>query len=122
MQRSRWFALVVVVSLAAPACAQELMPATSGGWTSFAARPATTPAVVATSGSPYTLEIDGNGVADVYGGWRARLQPLSGGQYYRFRARVAATGVASPRDSITILLRWRGSFGDQVAPDYVWEY
>src|SRR5438105_6270191 len=113
---------LVAASLADSASAQQLMPPTAAGWSSFSARPATAPAVVTSAGSPYSLEIFGNGVPNVYGGWRARLQPLSGGQPYRFHARVTATGIASPRDSITVLLRWRGSFGDEVAPDYVWEY
>jgi predicted amidohydrolase/regulation of enolase protein 1 (concanavalin A-like superfamily) len=113
---------IALLLLADPARAQELMPPTGGAWSSFAARPETMPAVAATSGSPYALEVYGNGVPNVYGGWRARLAGLSGGQYYRFRGKAIVQDIASPRPSVTILLRWRGSFGDIVAPDYVWEY
>lgn len=106
---------------AASGFAQELIPATSGAWTTFAARPASAPVAVS-SGTPYTLEIRGNGTREVYGGWRTRVAGLTGGQYYRFRARAVTSAVASPRESVTILLRWRGQYGDEVAPDYVWEY
>ena len=98
------------------------MPATTSGWSGFAARAESTPGVLASSGSPYTLQVFGNGVPNVYGGWRARLQGLSGGNHYRFRARVIAQDTPPARESVTILLRWRGSYGDEVAPDYVWEY
>jgi predicted amidohydrolase len=108
--------------LGVAAGAQELMPGASSGWSGFSARPDTTPAVTASTGSPYTLEAYGNGVRNVYGGWRARLAPVSGGQFYRFRARAVAMDIPSIRESVTILLRWRGSFGDEVAPDDVWEY
>src|SRR5436309_2719468 len=107
---------------AVPGCAQELMPASSSGWSGFAARPDSSPALLTSAGSPYALEIIGNGVASVYGGWKTRIQGLSGGGYYRFRARVSATEVALPREAVTILLRWRGAFGDEVAPDYIWNY
>ena len=108
--------------LAAPIAAQEMMPASSSGWTEFAARPAAAPVVHASAGSPYALEIAGNGVPSVYGGWKSRIQGLTGGSYYRFRARAVPVGISSPRESVTILLRWRGSYGDEVAPDFVWEY
>jgi hypothetical protein len=114
-------ALCLVV-LANVACAQELMPPTTSGWSAFAARAQAAPAVIASTGSPYALDVYGNGVPGEYGGWRTRLQGLTGGQPYRFHARVTTSGVTSIRESVTILLRWRGSFGDQVAPDYVWEY
>ena len=99
------------------------MPPNPAAWTGFAPRAESAPGLLASSeGSGYTLQIDGNGMPSVYGGWRTRISSLSGNQHYRFRARVAATNVPSARESITILLRWRGSFGDIVAPDYVWEY
>jgi predicted amidohydrolase/regulation of enolase protein 1 (concanavalin A-like superfamily) len=102
--------------------AQELMPQNASAWAGFAARPDSTPALQALAGTPYALEVFGNGVPSVYGGWRTRISGLSGNAHYRFRTRVLATDVASPRESITILLRWRGAFGDEVAPDYVWRY
>lgn len=114
--------LVLIFLSAAAVNGQELMPATSSAWTGFSARPQTAPAVVASAGSPYTLEIIGNNIPNVYGGWTTRIQGLSGGGYYRFRARAGAVDIPSPREAVTILLRWRGSFGDKVAPDYVWQY
>jgi predicted amidohydrolase len=110
--------------LAASAGAQELMPASSTAWSAFSPRAETSPGLIASPGgtAPYSLEILGNGVPNVYGGWRTRIQGLSGGTDYRFRARALPTGIPSPRESVTILLRWRGAFGDEVAPDYVWDY
>jgi predicted amidohydrolase len=116
-------AIIMLAMLAAPAGAQELMPSAATGWAPFAPRTETAPAVNASSGtSGYALSIAGNDVAHVYGGWRTRLQPLQGGRYYRFRARAVPTDLASPREAIAILLRWRGAFGDEVSPDYVWDY
>lgn len=99
------------------------MPSQAAAWSGFSPRVETTPGLVASPGtSGYSLEIRGNGVPNVYGGWRTRLQGLVGGNYYRFRARALPVSITSPRESVTILLRWRGAFGDQVAPDYVWDY
>jgi predicted amidohydrolase len=116
------YAALSAVLLAVPARGQELMPAGSSGWSPFAARDQSAPHVLGSAGSPYALEITGNGVPNVYGGWRTRVAGLDGGRFYRFRARAVTSNVASVRESITILLRWRGSFGDKVAPDYVWEH
>ena len=103
--------------------AQELMPTSTSGWSGFSPRPESAPGLVAsTTASGYALEVSGSGVPNVYGGWRTRIQGLGGGAYYRFRARALPVDVGSPRESMTILLRWRGAFGDQVAPDYVWDY
>ena len=116
--------IVVITALTtSTARAQELMPTSPTGWSTFSARPETAPGVLSsTGGTGYILEIFGNNVPNVYGGWRTAIQGLQGGRYYRFRARALPTSIASPRESITILLRWRGAFGDEVAPDYVWNY
>jgi len=98
------------------------MPGSSSDWTGFSARADSAAVLQASAGSPYALEIFGNGVPSVYGGWRTRISGLSGNAHYRFRTRALATGITSPREAITILLRWRGTFGDKVAPDYVWNY
>jgi predicted amidohydrolase len=113
---------IFVLLFAASAVAQELIPTSSAAWSAFSARGETTPAMTVSSGSPYTLEVSGNGVSNVYGGWHTRLQGLSGSQFYRFRATVRAQSIPSIRESVTILLRWRGAFGDEVAPTYMWEY
>ena len=119
-----WLATLMLCAWSAlPAAAQEMMPATSSGWTAWAPRAESAPArQVTQTSSGYTLHIYGNQVPHVYGGWRARLQGLQGGAYYRFRARAVPLDIASLRESITIVLRWRGSFGDEVPPDYVWDY
>ncbi|MDQ3418025.1 MAG: Ig-like domain-containing protein [Acidobacteriota bacterium] len=107
----------------ASAGAQELMPTSASGWTAFAPRAETAPAVTASAGgSGYTLNILGNGVPNVYGGWKTRIQGIRGARYYHFSARALPADIVSIRQSVTVLLRWRGSFGDEVAPDYVWDY
>ena len=121
MSRLLCIALLILLP-AASAAGQELMPPASSGWSGFSARPDSAAGLLASGGSPYTLEVLGNGVPNVYGGWRTRIQGLSGSAHYRFRARAVVTDIALPRESVTILLRWRGAFGDQVAPDYVWQY
>ena len=61
-------------------------------------------------------------IANVYGGWTTHIAGLQGGSYYRFSGRARAVNIASIRESVTILLRWRGSFGDEELPDYVWSF
>ena len=115
--------LGILLLPSAMAHAQELMPASKNAWSAFAARPASAPVTSAAGGDgAYSLTIDGNNTPGVYGGWRTRISGLIPDRYYRFRARVVATELESPRESITIVLRWRGTFGDEVAPDYVWQY
>ena len=107
----------VALLVAAPAGAQELMPPTPAGWSAFAPRPETAPAVNASeSGAGYTLSVYGNNVQSVYGGWRTRIQGLQGGNHYRFRARALPGDIVSVRESVTMVLRWRGAFGDEVSP------
>jgi predicted amidohydrolase len=101
----------------------ELMPPTASGWTAFSARSATAPATSTGSGTDgYVLNVAGTGFPWVYGGYRTRISGIAGGGYYRFSARALPADVASLRESVTILLRWRGSFGDQVLPTYVWDF
>ena len=115
--------LVLCTLLSVTAAAQELMPSSTAGWSGFSPRIETTPGLVASPGSSgYSLEVRGNSVPNVYGGWRTVIQGLAGGNHYRFRARALPSNLTSPREFVTILLRWRGAFGDEVAPDYVWDY
>jgi predicted amidohydrolase len=108
---------------AVPVAAQELMPPTASGWSGFAPRPQSAPGRDVSQGtSGYALNIYGNGVQNVYGGWTTRIQPLQGGGSYRFRARAIPSDIVALRESVTIVLRWRGAFGDEVHPDYVWDY
>ena len=88
-----------------------------------APRAVTAPARTASEGpSRYSLSINGNGVQNVYGGWTTRILGLQAGAFYRFRARAVPFEIAALRESVTIVLRWRGAFGDEVRPDYVWDY
>jgi predicted amidohydrolase len=115
--------LALVALMAGSAEAQELMPPTASGWQAFAPRAEIAPGTQASQGtSGYSLKILGNGVPGVYGGWRTSIQGLSGQRYYRFRARALPLNVTNLRESVTILLRWRGAYGDEVAPDYVWDF
>lgn len=115
--------LLLIVLTAAAARAQELMPSTAAGWSGFAARTESAPSVDVSHGaSGYALNIYGNGVAAVYGGWTTRVQGLASGGHYRFRARALPFDIVSLRESVTIVLRWRGGFGDEVSPDYIWDY
>ena len=61
-------------------------------------------------------------IANVYGGWTTHVPGLQGSTYYRLTARARPVNVTSIRESVTILLRWRGSFGDEEQPDYVWNF
>ena len=70
----------------------------------------------------YVLNASGRGIANVYGGWTTHVPGLQGSTYYRFTARARPVNVTSIRESVTILLRWRGSFGDEEQPDYVWNF
>jgi predicted amidohydrolase len=116
-------AAATMALLAGPAHAQELMPPDAGAWSPFAPRSVSAPATsVSPSPSGYALNISGQGIPDVYGGWRTRLQGLQGSAFYRFRARATPLDVPSLRESVTILLWWRGAFGEEVAPDYVWNF
>jgi predicted amidohydrolase len=116
-------AIFFAATLPSMAEAQELMPATASGWSGFAPRAVAAPGRDVSQGaSGYALNIYGNGVPSVYGGWTTRIQGLVGGNYYRFRTRAVPTDIVSLRESVTIVLRWRGAFGDEVRPDYVWDY
>jgi predicted amidohydrolase len=100
-----------------------MLPATADGWRAFSPRREST-AVTSTRPGPdgYILEVAAAGNADVYGGWTTRVTGLQGGGTYRFGARARVANVASIRESATIILRWRGTFGDEVPPDYVWNF
>jgi predicted amidohydrolase len=117
------FVFLLGAFLAASAHAQELVPTSASGWSAFAPRPESAPGVaVSERADGYALKIYGLGVPNVYGGWRTRINGLQGGGYYRFRARALPLDIVSVRESVTIILRWRGSFGDEVMPDYVWDF
>ncbi len=89
-------------------------------WEAFAPRPVNAPASSRTAeGGDTVLALASEGRRFVYGGWRCRVEGIDGGAHYRFQAEALPTGVASPRESLTVLLRWKGDFGGEVAPAYV---
>src|SRR5205085_8705667 len=67
------------------------------------------------------LNIAGNGLSGVYGGWTTHIGALQGGSYYRFGARARPAGITSLRESVTVVFRWTG-VAEQVSPDYVWDF
>lgn len=67
------------------------------------------------------LRLASGGQPFVYGGWRCRVEGITGGGYYRLEAEALPAGIESVRESLTVLLRWEGDFGSEVAPTYVWE-
>lgn len=100
-----------------------MMPTTPDGWRAFSPRPESA-AVTSIEPGPdgYVLKAAAAGNTDVYGGWTTHVTGLQGGGYYRFEARARGENVASIRESATIIFRWRGTFGDEVPPDYVWNF
>ncbi len=100
-----------------------LLPSTADGWQAFAPRAPSAPLTSVSTGSDgYILKIAGGGVANVYGGWNTTVPGLRGSSYYRLGARARPAGIVSLRESVTIVVRWKGSFGEEVSPDYVWDF
>ena len=100
-----------------------LLPRAATGWTAFAPRSQSTPATSVANGTDgYVLNISGNQVPNVYGGWVSHATGLQGGAWYRFNARARPLRIGSVREAVTIILRWHGAFGDEVSPDYAWDY
>jgi predicted amidohydrolase len=103
--------------------ATELIPSDPAAWTPFAPRQQNAPASeVLKRGNGYALRLASNGTPFVYGGWRYRAEGIAGESWYRFRARAIPRNVQSLRESVTVQLRWRGEFGTNVAPTYVWDF
>lgn len=114
------FPLIAALLVASTAVhAQELIPADSAAWSSFAPRAQNAP--VAERVGP-ALKLASGDKPFVYGGWRCRVEGLEAGAFYRFRARAITKGITRPRESVTVQLRWHGSFGGEVAPTYVWDF
>lgn len=99
------------VNLVAPSC-----------WEPFAPRPVNAPSSSKTDeAGDAALGLASEGKRFVYGGWRCRVEAVEGGGFYRLQAEAMPVGIASVRESLTVLLRWRGDFGGEVAPSYVWD-
>jgi predicted amidohydrolase len=92
-------------------------------WQPFAPRPVAAPASSRSlEGGELRLTLASENRPFVYGGWRCRAEGIEGGSYYRLRALALPVDLASVRESVTVLLRWRGDFGAEVAPTYVWDH
>lgn len=110
---------------AGTSAAQELIPADASGWKPFAPRTQTAPrteAVPSPAPNGYQLKLASGGKRYVYGGWTCHLEGIEAGAWYRFRARALPRDIAALRESVTVMLRWRGDYGNGVAPTYVWDY
>jgi predicted amidohydrolase len=110
------FALAATASsagdnLVAPSCWQPFAPrAVNAPRSSKSARGANAVLTLASAGRRF-----------VYGGWRCKVDGIAGGSYYELRAEALPIGIESVRESVTVLLRWKGDFGAEVAPTYVWQ-
>ena len=118
-------AATLMLAAAAVASSEELIPADGSCWKPFAPRSQNAPAgEVRTQPGGYVLTSDASGKRNVYGGWRCRIEGIEPGRHYRLRARALPRGfedTAGLRESVGAQIRWRGDFGGNVAPGYVWD-
>jgi predicted amidohydrolase len=118
-------ATTFLASHAATAADAELIPADGSCWKQFAPRASNAPSSeLRKQHAGYTLTLASNGRRYAYGGWRCRIDNLQPEQFYRLRAQFAPAGFADTaalRESVGVQIRWRGDFGDAVAPTYIWE-
>ncbi|RPJ85483.1 MAG: hypothetical protein EHM13_00905, partial [Acidobacteria bacterium] len=92
-------------------------------WEAFAPRPANSPmSEKSVQADDTRLTLASRGQRFVYGGWRCRVEGIDGGRYYQLRAQALPEKIESLRESLTVLLRWKGDFGGEVAPSYVWDF
>jgi predicted amidohydrolase len=120
--------VLTVAALATPhgasASNDELIPVDGSCWKPFAPRTSNAPAgELRKQDHGYTLTLASGGKQYGYGGWRCRVENIQPEQHYRLRAQVVPrgfNGAAALRESVGVQIRWRGDFGDAVAPTYVW--
>ena len=115
---------ILLVAAALGLCAAP--PSSAGNlvspscWEPFAPRPVNAPAASKSAeGGDTALTLASQGKRFVYGGWRCRVDAIDAGGFYELKAHALPVNVASLRDSLTVLLRWKGEFGGEVAPSYV---
>lgn len=117
------YVLAMIVAAASLASAQELIPGNGICWQFFAPRQQNAPRYFrAGSARGYRLTLASGGKRFVHGGWRCSIEGIDAGGWYRFRVRALPQNIASLRESITAQLRWRGDYGNAVAPTYVWDF
>jgi predicted amidohydrolase len=114
-----------VLSIATRAAEVELIPADGSCWKRFAPRSQNAPAgeMRQTDGG-YALTLASGGRSYAYGGWTCRIEGIHPGRHYRLQIRAVPQGFADGaalRESLGIQVRWRGNFGEEVAPTYVWD-
>jgi predicted amidohydrolase len=118
-------ASAVFVAAQAAAADDELIPADGSCWKRFAPRADNAPAgALRKLGSAYALTLATEGKSGAYGGWSCRIEGIEPGRHYRLRARIIPNGFAEStalRESVVAQIRWRGDFGEAVAPTYVWD-
>jgi predicted amidohydrolase len=116
---------LLLTPVVAAASNNELIPTDGSCWKPFAPRTTNAPAgELRKHNTTYTLTLASDGKRYAYGGWRCRIEQVESERYYRVRAEVAPAGFsdsAAIGESVGIQIRWRGDFGDAVAPTYVWE-
>lgn len=117
--------LAAVVPQAASASNDDLIPVDGSCWKQFSPRASNAPAgEIRKQNNGYTLLLASGGRRYGYGGWRCRIESVQPEQHYRIRAQFVPTGFtdsAALRESVGVQIRWRGDFGDAVAPTYIWE-
>jgi predicted amidohydrolase len=119
-------AFAVLAAVPSIAAAEgELIPADGSCWKRFAPRADNAPTgeLRKTDGA-YALTLASAGKSHAYGGWTCRIEGVEPGGYYRLRAQIVPRGFAANsalRESVGAQIRWRGDFGDAVAPTYVWD-
>ena len=120
--------VLAVAALAAPHAAaasdDELIPVDGSCWKQFAPRASNAPAgELRKREHGYALTLVSGGKRYGYGGWRCRIENIQPERHYRLRAQLAPAGfndAEALRESVGVQIRWRGDFGDAVAPTYVW--
>ena len=115
----------VIVAAPRATIESELVPPDGSCWKRFAPRADNAPAGdLRKQNGTYTLTLASGGKRHEYGGWTCRVEGVEPERFYRVRARVMPKGFPDPsalRESLGIQVRWRGDFGDAVAPTYVWD-
>ncbi len=125
--RASLFAAVGALVIAAPAAASgaELVPVDGSCWQPFAPRAGNAPTgKVVKHDTGYTLTLQSDGRKHAYGGWRCHIEAIQSEGYYRVHAELVASGLAEMgelRESVGVQIRWRGDYGEAVAPTYVWD-
>ncbi len=118
--------LAALAASAVPAAAQSLLKtagfttleqALAEGWERYSQRPEISPeftvSPVPETGQPLGLALYGASNANVRGCWRRRVEGITPGAFYRFRARYHQQGVDHPRLKVFARLDWQDRAGNE---------